>query len=120
MRGGSTLYSPANATDHNPDTYWAADDSVTTASLTIDFGKPAELNAVLIQEYIALGQRVGSFTVTATGGDGDVQVAAGTTIGNRRIVHFNTIRAQMLTISLTAKACPTISNIEVYRVPTDS
>ena len=120
IRRGDNIYSPANAVDHNLDTYWTADDSVTTASLTIDFGKPAELNAVLIQEYIALGQRVRSFTVTATGGDGDVQVAAGTTIGNRRIIRFNAIRAQKLTMSFTAKACPTISNIEVYRVPTDS
>jgi len=117
IRGNAGIFDASKTVDQNPETYWAADDSVTHASLTFDFGGPKEINALLIQEYIALGQRVQSFTVTAT--NEGVEVAAGTTIGNRRIVRFKSIRTQMITISLHAKACPTISNIEVYRVPAD-
>jgi len=120
VRGGSTVYAPANATDHNPDTYWATDDSVTTATITIDLGTPTEMNAMLIQEYLPLGQRVRSFIVTAIGSNGSSMVARGTTVGNRRIVRFETVRARRLELTVSAKASPTISTIEIYRVPTDS
>lgn len=45
--------------------FFAADDDVTDASLTINFGKPTCFNRFLAQEYIRLGQRVKAFTVEA-------------------------------------------------------
>ena len=75
------------------------------------------MNAVLIQEYIPLGQRVRSFAVEAFVGDRFAEVATGVTIGNRRIVKFESITTDKLKISIVAKACPLISHIEVYRVP---
>ncbi len=39
------------------------------------------------------------------------------TVGNRRIVRFETITTEKLKINITAKAGPLISNIEVYRIP---
>ncbi len=110
-------FSAKKATDGDPETYWATDDGVLEASVDLDFGKPIEVNAVLIQEFIPLGQRVKSFSVGAyTNGSFD-QVAAGVTVGNRRIVRFNTVKTQRLRINFEAKACPLIANIEVYRVP---
>jgi len=45
------------------------------------------------------------------------QVATGVTVGNRRIVRFKTVATEKLKININAKACPLISNIEVYRIP---
>ena len=53
------------AVDDDKNTYWATDDNVKTASLTIDLGKPTTFNRFLVQEYIRLGQRVKAFTVEA-------------------------------------------------------
>jgi alpha-L-fucosidase len=88
-----------------------------SASIEVDFGRPVEINAVLLQEYIPLGQRVRSFSIEVqVEGEFD-PVAAGVTVGNRRIVRFETISTEKLKINFEAKACPLISNIEVYRVP---
>ncbi|MFW5774221.1 MAG: alpha-L-fucosidase, partial [Tangfeifania sp.] len=65
VRGNSKKYSAANVTDDNPDSYWATDDDVKSASLEIDFQQPAEMNRFLVQEDIRLGQRVKEFSVEA-------------------------------------------------------
>ncbi|HKK67301.1 MAG TPA: alpha-L-fucosidase, partial [Bacteroidales bacterium] len=44
VRGNSKKYAAANVTDDNPDSYWATDDQVKTASLEIDFQQPIEMN----------------------------------------------------------------------------
>jgi alpha-L-fucosidase len=117
VRRGAGIFSASKAIDGDPETYWAADDSVTRASIALDFRKSAEINAVLIQEDIALGQRVKSFSVEAMLNGAFAEVAKGTTIGNRRIVRFGTIQTQHLRVSIEARACPLISNIEVYKDP---
>ncbi|MFQ5448106.1 MAG: alpha-L-fucosidase [Saprospiraceae bacterium] len=115
VRGHAKKYSAQNTIDGNPETYWTTDDSVTTAVLIIDFGKETELNAVLMQEYIALGQRVKTFTVEAFLKNEYQPVATGTTIGNRRIVPFGALKTDKLRISFSAKACPLIHTVEVYK-----
>jgi len=123
VRGGSDVYEASRAVDSDPETFWATDDSVVDASLEIDFGRTIEVNAVLLQEYIRLGQRVCTFTIEAEqdgGAERDrafQKVAGGTTIGNRRIVRFETLRTPRLKIRIQAKVCPLISNVEIYRVP---
>ncbi|MFC1493044.1 alpha-L-fucosidase, partial [candidate division KSB1 bacterium] len=117
VRGNSNSFNASKAIDGNPETYWAADDGVLESSIEIDFGKKIEINALLLQEYIRLGQRVRSFSVEAMGDNGFTEVASGVTVGNRRIVKFDTVTTDRLKIRIQAKACPLISNIEVYRVP---
>lgn len=114
-RGKETMYAPANAIDNNMDTYWATDDNVTTASLEIDLGKLQTIKYLMLQEYIKLGQRVRSFTVEAWNNDGWQQIAAGTTIGYKRILKLTPVKAGKVRINITSsKACPVISNVAVY------
>ena len=65
VRGNSASYNPEKVLDPNNESYWATDDTVKSASLTIDFGRPVSFNRFLVQEYITLGQRVQSFTIEA-------------------------------------------------------
>jgi alpha-L-fucosidase len=109
------MYSPGNAVDNNNDTYWATDDSVTTASLEINTGKVQTIKYVMLQEHIKLGQRVKSFTVDVWNSDAWQQVAAGTTIGYKRILKLAPVKAGRVRINITAsKACPLISNVAIY------
>lgn len=126
VRGNSKEFGASNVNDGNKDTYWATDDPVRTASLTIDFGKPQTMNRFLVQENIRLGQRIKSFTLEAfVNGEWkqlkDQLVLDGsgtTTIGYKRIICFSTIPASKLRFTVTdSKACPVISNIEVYNAP---
>ncbi len=126
VRGNDQRFSAQNTIDNNPDTYWATDDGVTTASFTIDFGHPTTFNRFLAEEYIALGQRVRKFTLEAMVNglwqpleDSLAEEGDGlTTIGHRRIICFPTITATSLRFTITdAKACPLLSRIGIYLAP---
>lgn len=115
VRGNNYKYKAANVTDASQQTYWATDDSVKAASLTVEFGKSVTFNRFLVQEHIALGQRVEAFNMEALVGGKWKRVAAATTIGYRRVLCFPAVTATALRLNITAaKACPLISNIGVY------
>lgn len=118
VRGNAKEFGAAMAIDGNKDTYWATDDNLTTASLTIDLGKPTLFNRFMAQEYIRLGQRVKGFSVEAFVDGNWKEVAKATTIGYKRILRFPSIKATKVRFSITdSKSCPVISNIGVYNAP---
>lgn len=118
VRGNSEEYGADKAVDNDQNTYWATDDSVTKASLTIDFGKPTIFNRFLVQEYIRLGQRVKAFTVEALVDSTWKEVAKATTIGYKRILCFPSVKATKVRLNITdSKCCPLISNIGIYDSP---
>jgi alpha-L-fucosidase len=101
-----------------PETYWATDDGITKASLTIAFERPTGVNRILLQEYIPLGQRISEFSVEAEVDGHWKQVDQQTTIGHKRILRFKLFNASKIRLNiLKAKGPPAISNIELYRAP---
>lgn len=115
FRGKSNLYSPASLTDGNKETFWTTDDNITTGSVTINLGGAKTVKYVLLQEYIKLGQRVRNFTVEVFNNGNWVKVAEATTIGYKRILKLEPVVTDKIRISINdSKACPVLSNIEVY------
>jgi alpha-L-fucosidase len=111
-------YEASLAIDGNPQTYWATKDSETTGDVIIDLGKETEINRVLIQEYINLGQRVQEFIVYAFENGEWKFLIDGTTIGHKIIRKFPVVKTTKIKITIArSKACPVISNIELYRSP---
>ena len=118
VRGNAKEYAAAMTIDGDKETYWATDDDVNTASLTIDFGKPTKFNRFMAQEYIRLGQRVKAFTIEALVDGNWKELAKATTIGYKRILRFPTVEATQLRFNITgSKSCPVISNIGIYNAP---
>jgi len=118
FRGNSKEFGADKAIDCKKDSYWATDDKVTNASLTIDLGKPTLFNRFLVQEYIRLGQRVKAFTVEAFVDGNWKELAKATTIGYKRILRFPSVNATKLRFSITdSKSSPVISNIGIYNAP---
>ena len=118
IRGNSAKFSADKAVDGDMDTYWATDDSVTKASLTINFDEPTLFNRLMVQEYIRLGQRVKAFTVEAFVDGNWKKVASATTIGYKRILRFPSVSASKVRINIIdSKSCPLISNIGIYNSP---
>jgi alpha-L-fucosidase len=114
-RGRSKKYAASNINDRDKNTYWATDENVTTASVVIDLNEPEEIHYFIVQEYIRLGQRVKEFSVEALVDDQWIEIASGTTIGYKRILEFEPVKAKSIRLSVRkSKACPLISNIEVY------
>lgn len=114
-RGNNKAYAPANLTDDDPDTYWSTDDAILSASFEINLEQLKPIRYVILQEDIRLGQRVKSFTVEVNKNDTWQPVATATTIGYKRILKLDHIESDKVRINITAsKACPVISNVEVY------
>ncbi|HUX95361.1 MAG TPA: alpha-L-fucosidase [Bacteroidales bacterium] len=111
-------YHSTNITDGDPETYWATDDETLSADFVIDLGSPTEVNRILLQEYIKLGQRIQEFTVEALV-DGEWQkVVDGTTIGYKVIRKFPVVKATKIKVNIArSKACPVVSNVELFRAP---
>jgi alpha-L-fucosidase len=118
VRGQASQYEARNVADGNPETYWSTDDGQTRASVDIAFAGPTVLNQVLIQEYLPLGQRVQQFQVEAWQQGRWQPVAAGTTIGYKRILTFPDIKVEKLRLTiLAAKGSPAISTLAAFRPP---
>ena len=113
-------YKGKNVTDSDADTYWATDDLVETGDIIIDLGSETEVNRIIIQEYIKLGQRVQEFSVSAlVNGEWEFLID-GTTIGNKVIRKFPVTKTSKIKVTIIkSKACPLISDIELYRAPGD-
>lgn len=115
MRGKARQFGPEQVIDQNPETYWTLNDDETTGSIEFDFGQSKRIQYVLLQEYIKLGQRVKAFSIEAKTKDGWKSVGGGTTIGYKRIVKLEPVEASAIRVTiLDAKACPVISNIELF------
>ncbi len=108
-------YQASNVNDGNPGTFWALKDYQTTGYLEINLGAETAINRILLQEYIKLGQRVQEFKVEAFSEGGWKDIVEGTTIGHKVIRKFPTINASKIRVNiLKSKACPLISNVELY------
>ncbi len=117
-RGKTAQFAANKVIDNDLDSYWATNDDIKTASLTLDFGKMTSFNRFLVQEPISLGQRVKSFSLEAMVNGNWTEIAKETTIGYKRILRFPTVEATKLRLNiLDSKSCPLISNIEVYKAP---
>ena len=125
--GKHKSYRAVNMADGNKDTYWATDDDVKTATITLSWKKPQIVRYLDIREYIPKGQRIRKFTIEAsTDGQNWSRIplsCATTTIGYRRIVPLTgdtesyaegmTVKGLRVNIE-DSKACPLISRISVY------
>ena len=112
VRGGSRRFAASQVADSG---YWATDDDVTEASLTASFRHPVTLSKIVLQEHIALGQRVQAFTVEALI-DGQWQtIDSQTTIGHKRILRFDPVTTSVIRVNITAaKACIALDNVGLY------
>ncbi|WP_420387137.1 alpha-L-fucosidase [Roseivirga sp.] len=115
-----TGFQASQINDASNDTYWSAPDGVVQANLTLSFDEPITFNRLMLQEYIALGQRVKSFEVWVKAGEEYVQVDTQTTIGYKRLLRLDDITTDWVQIRITdAKAVPTISNVGLYLAGTE-
>lgn len=115
VRGAGKKYAAQNVTDGDAATYWATDDEVTVASLTVDLDEIKEIKYIFVQEYIKLGQRVRTFDIEIEKDGEWKKVTSSTTIGYKKILRLDPVSTSKVRINITsARACPLISNVEIY------
>lgn len=120
VRGGDKTYGASRLTDGKRSTFWATDDEVREASVTMMLKSPQPLYAIELREPIQLGQRIGKFSVEAQTPDGQwKQVASGTTIGPQHIMRLPDMEAKALRVNIeSSRACPLLSDLILYLPPT--
>ncbi len=117
-RGGSKQFRATNITDGDKDTYWATDDGMHVGALTFEFERPTGINRILLQEFIALGQRVKAFRVSALVNGDWRELAKQTTIGYKRILRFPTVQATAVRVEITAaKGPPLLATVSLFKAP---
>jgi alpha-L-fucosidase len=116
VRGKSAAYGPANLIDGKPDTAWATDDEVLTAEAVLDFARPASFRVVAVEEDIRYGQRVDAFAIDRWNAGNWEQVAAGTSIGPRRLLLLDkAVESARLRLRVTgASASPVLRRLAVF------
>lgn len=115
FRGSDAAFAASGLIDGNAETYWATDDNVTTGTIEIDLDEKKLLKYIVLQEYIRLGQRIKAFTVDVWKDAAWQQAASATTIGYKRILKISPTETTKIRITITgAKACPVLSNLELY------
>jgi alpha-L-fucosidase len=118
VRGGTKEYAALNAIDGDPTTYWATDDNVRMATLTVALPESRRFNCVILQEYLPLGQRVEEFSIEVARNATWRSVCGGTTIGHKRLLRIPGVDADSVRLVITkSRACPAISNFGLFMVP---
>lgn len=126
--GANKTYDASNVCDGDKDSYWATDDDVTSASVTVDLGSTQTIHYVTLQEYIKKGQRVKGFNIQySTDNSSWKTLGSGvtmTTIGYKRIIPVNGstsnsyssgVDARYVKINITSsKACPLLHTISIF------
>ncbi|MCS7061983.1 MAG: alpha-L-fucosidase [Anaerolineae bacterium] len=79
------------------------------ALITLDFGRPVTCDHLILQEDLRDGQRVDGYTLRAE----DRVIAAGCTIGHKKIHVFPAITAQHLSLQLNTEAARILS-VDAY------
>lgn len=117
-RGEDAAFSAQHVVDGHAATYWATDNEVTTAELTLEFDAPVTFDVIRLREAVPLGQRVERFTLQVDD-DGEWRtIHEGSTIGARRLVKLaepTTARALRLRVD-GALACPTLKECALFRM----
>jgi alpha-L-fucosidase len=117
-RGGAKDFAANNLVDEQRDTYWATDDSVTTPELVLDLGRAMTFNIVDLREFLPLGQRIEAFALDQWRDGQWVEFAAGTSIGNRRLIRGDFITTDKVRLRIIrAAACPALSEMGLYAEP---
>lgn len=118
VRGNSKEYNAEKSTDKSTDSYWATDDGVNKASIEIVFEKETTFNRLMLQEFIALGQRIHMFSLEIEKHNEWKEVISGTTIGYNRVIKFDEVKALKIRLTLQTEApCLTLSNLGIYNAP---
>jgi alpha-L-fucosidase len=121
-RGGDPRFAPDRATDGDSDTYFAPEDDVRKATIEVKLPRPQKIDGFVMQEPIALGQRITGYRIECHADNQWTPVFSGRTIGYKRIILAGHSDAAKLRLPVAdgvrlvitdSLACPLVSNFQI-------
>jgi len=106
---------PAAYTADDAQTCWVAAAGDAVPCITLTFAAPQQIVLIDIREYLPLGQRIDGWVVEVQNGTEWQRVAAGTSIGNRRLVTLPATLATAVRVCVTGQRAPAaLRTVRVY------
>ncbi len=103
--------------DADRDTFWMTPDGIETASLELTLPEERTFDVVLLQEEIRVGQRVEEFALEAWDGGAWKPIAAGTTIGYKRLLRFPETTTNRVRLNIVrSRTSPTLSFFGLFKL----
>lgn len=101
--------------DENSTTYFTTKNKYEATVIDIDLKIPQLVNVVLLQEDISKGQRIEQFEVEALVNKKWRKIAAGSTVGYKRLIQFDTVHTKKLRLKIIASRLnPQFSEIGIF------
>ena len=98
--------------------YWTTEDGIESAALDVRLAQTLTFNRAMLQENIAVGQRVEAFRLDAWIGRAWREIARGTTIGYKRLLSFPSVTAAKVRIVIErSRTSPTLSSFGLFKAP---
>jgi alpha-L-fucosidase len=113
------LFSPKKLIDGDRYSYWATDDAVTNAAVTLEWKQPVTFNIVRLRENIKLGQRIEKIAVDAFQNTQWQKIAEATSIGANRLIRLpNFITAKKIRIRVVQSPVSiALSDVGIFKEP---
>jgi alpha-L-fucosidase len=110
-----------NLVDGDPSTFLEVPGGMSVLEIEYSLQKEITFNVLSLQEYIRMGQRVGSFTLEVFSEGQWKSIAEGTTIGYKRILHFRQTTASRIRLRITAfRASPVLAETGLWLCPVEA
>lgn len=117
-RGNDRRFAVANLLDNDRYSYWATDDGVTTAELTLNLKGKKTFNVIRLRENIQLGQRIDDWAVDVWENNAWKEYAKGTAIGSSRLVRGSYVTTDKVRIRITkSPVSPCLSEVSLFTEP---
>ena len=111
-------FGPNNLIDRDRYSYWATDDEVHQAAVTLSFKDPIVFSLIQLRENIKQGQRIDSVAVEVFRNNEWVKIAKATSIGANRIIRLaEPQKASKVRIQIYAPVSIALSETGLYLEP---
>ena len=111
-------YDENSLIDDDLDSYWVSETKDENPTIELRMQTAVEVNTFMIKEYLPMGQRVKSFSFELLAKGEWNKVYEGTTIGNKRLIRFETQKIEGIRFTVTAtKARVVLSNMGLFKAP---
>jgi alpha-L-fucosidase len=122
LAAGAAVTSPNGVHRHalldgKSDTWWTTAGGDTTATITFTLAGGKTFDVLSLQEEISVGQRVERFVLEYDDNGQWKEIASGTTIGYKRLLHFPLVTARSVRLRILSSRCnPTIAEFGLYKL----
>ncbi len=104
--------------DRNRDSGWRAAPGRTRATIEFLLKTGVTFDCVELQEDIRQGQRIEEFALEAYRDQDWVEIAAGTTVGYKRIITFEPFTSEKIRLVIKqARDAPTLKSFKLFKIP---